>query len=469
MSGGDSQKNIMEWGKRSRIGFVSMNELFSDKELKRMIVPLFLEQLLVMFVGLADTLIISYAGEAAVSGVSLVNQFNTIFIYLFTALSSGGAVVISQYIGRQERERAGEAASQLLLFSALFSVVVMAAVLIGNEAMLRLLFGKVEQPVMDACITYLRISAYSYPAIAVYNAGAAVYRSLGKTNVTMYLSVVSNAINVIGNVIGVFVLRAGVAGVAWPSFLARVFSAVAITFLCFQKKNEVVYRKQWICRWNNGLMRSILNVAVPNGVENGIFQLVKVALSSIVALFGTYQIAANGVAQSIWSMAALAGVAMGPAFITVIGQCMGNRDVEGAEYYFKKLTKLTLLISAAWNLLIFILTPVILLFYSLSPETKRLVILLVLIHNVFNAVAYPFSGALSNGLRAAGDVKYTMVVSVVSTIAIRLLLSYLLGIVMQMGVVGIALAMVCDWVIRAILFIRREKSGTWKKFQVIKS
>lgn len=469
MSGGDSQKNIMEWGKRSRIGFVSMNELFSDKELKRMIVPLFLEQLLVMFVGLADTLIISYAGEAAVSGVSLVNQFNTIFIYLFTALSSGGAVVISQYIGRQERERAGEAASQLLLFSALFSVVVMAAVLIGNEAMLRLLFGKVEQPVMDACITYLRISAYSYPAIAVYNAGAAVYRSLGKTNVTMYLSVVSNAINVIGNVIGVFVLRAGVAGVAWPSFLARVFSAVAITFLCFQKKNEVVYRKQWICRWNNGLMRSILNVAVPNGVENGIFQLVKVALSSIVALFGTYQIAANGVAQSIWSMAALAGVAMGPAFITVIGQCMGNRDVEGAEYYFKKLTKLTLLISAAWNLLIFLLTPVILLFYSLSPETKRLVILLVLIHNVFNAVAYPFSGALSNGLRAAGDVKYTMVVSVVSTIAIRLLLSYLLGIVMQMGVVGIALAMVCDWVIRAILFIRREKSGTWKKFQVIKS
>ena len=446
-----------------------MNELFSDKELKRMIVPLFLEQLLVMFVGLADTLIISYAGEAAVSGVSLVNQFNTIFIYLFTALSSGGAVVISQYIGRQERERAGEAASQLLLFSALFSVVVMAAVLIGNEAMLRLLFGKVEQPVMDACITYLRISAYSYPAIAVYNAGAAVYRSLGKTNVTMYLSVVSNAINVIGNVIGVFVLRAGVAGVAWPSFLARVFSAVAITFLCFQKKNEVVYRKQWICRWNNGLMRSILNVAVPNGVENGIFQLVKVALSSIVALFGTYQIAANGVAQSIWSMAALAGVAMGPAFITVIGQCMGNRDVEGAEYYFKKLTKLTLLISAAWNLLIFLLTPVILLFYSLSPETKRLVILLVLIHNVFNAVAYPFSGALSNGLRAAGDVKYTMVVSVVSTIAIRLLLSYLLGIVMQMGVVGIALAMVCDWVIRAILFIRREKSGTWKKFQVIKS
>ena len=336
------------------------NELFSNEKLKKMIVPLFLEQLLVMLVGLADTLVISYAGEAAVSGVSLVNQFNTIFIYLFTALASGGAVVISQYIGRQERDHAGEAASQLLLFSTFFSAFIAVAVLIGNEAMLRLLFGKVEKPVMDACITYLKISAYSYPALAVYNAGAAVYRSLGKTNVTMYISAASNAINVIGNVIGVFLLHAGVAGVAWPSFISRLFSAVAITALCIQKKNEVVYKKQWIFCWKAGLMKSILNVAIPNGVENGIFQLVKVALSSIVALFGTYQIAANGVAQSIWSLAALAGVAMGPAFITVIGQCMGNGNTKDAEYYFRKLTKVTLLISTVWNLLIFILTPVFL-------------------------------------------------------------------------------------------------------------
>lgn len=445
------------------------NELFSDKELKRMIVPLFLEQFLVMLVGLADTLVISYAGEAAVSGVSLVNQFNTIFIYLFTALASGGAVVISQYIGRREREHAGEAASQLLLFSTLFSVLMAAAVLMGKKAMLRLLFGKVEEPVMDACITYLQISAYSYPAIAIYNAGAAVYRSLGKTNVTMYLSAASNAINVIGNVIGVFVLKAGVAGVAWPSFMAHVFSAVVITILCFQKKNEVVYRNQWLFCWKAGLMKSILKVAVPNGVENGIFQLVKVALSSIVALFGTYQIAANGVAQSIWSLAALAGVAMGPVFITVIGQYMGNADTEGAEYYFRRLTKITLLISTAWNFWILLLTPVFLSFYSLEPATKQLVVWLVLIHNVFNAAAYPFSGALSNGLRAAGDVKFTMYVSVASTIAVRLFLSWFLGIILQMGVIGIALAMVCDWVIRAVLFIWREKTGKWKTFQVIQA
>lgn len=442
-------------------------ELFSNKTLKEMIVPLFLEQLLVMLVGLADTLVVSYAGEAAVSGVSLVNQFNTIFIYLFTALASGGAVVISQYIGRKAMDDAGESASQLLLFSVIFSALVSVFVLVGNEGMLRLMFGKVESDVMQACITYLRISAYSYPALAVYNAGAALFRSMGKTSVTMYLSVASNIINVIGNLIGVFVLRAGVAGVAWPSLIARSFSAVVITVLCFRKKNEVIYARKWIFQWNGNLMRHILRIAIPNGMENGVFQLVKVALSSIVALFGTYQIAANGVAQSIWSLAALAGVAMGPVFITVIGQCMGNGDTQAAEAYFKKLTKITLVLSSAWNLLIFLLTPLFMRFYALEPGTKQLVIWLVLIHNLFNAVAYPFSGALSNGLRAAGDVKFTMYVSVISTIAVRLLLSWFLGVVLQMGVIGIAIAMVCDWIIRAVIFFWRQKSGKWKTFRVI--
>ena len=440
---------------------------FSGKALQKMIIPLFLEQLLVMLVGIADTLVVSYAGAAAVSGVSLVNQFNTIFIYLFTALASGGAVVISQYIGRKDSESAGRSASQLLMFGTVFSMLIAVLVLAGNKGMLRLLFGKVDDSVMDACITYLKISAYSYLALAIYNSGAAVYRSIGKTNVTMYISVLSNIINVVGNVIGVFVLDAGVAGVAWPSLIARTFSAVVITVLCFRKKNEVVYITDWIFKWDTDCLKRIWSVAIPNGVENGIFQLVKVALSSIVALFGTYQIAANGVAQSIWSLAALAGVAMGPAFITVIGQCMGNKDIKAADYYFAKLSKITLLLSSAWNLLILIFTPLFLRFYALEAQTKQLVIWLVLIHNVFNAVAFPFSGALSNGLRAAGDVKFTMYVSILSTIAGRLFLSYLLGIVLNMGVVGIAVAMVCDWVIRAVIFVWRQRSGKWKEFQVI--
>lgn len=432
-----------------------------------MIVPLFFEQLLVMLVGIADTLVISYAGEAAVSGVSLVNQFNTIFIYIFTALASGGAVVVSQYIGSRDTDNAEKSSGQLLMFSILLSLVIGALVLIGNRAMLGILFGKVEDSVMDACVTYLRISAYSYPALAIYNAGAAIYRSLGKTKVTMNISILSNIINVVGNIIGVFGLKAGVAGVAYPSLIARAFSAVVITFLCFRQGAELRYRNKWIFAWDSGMLKKILNIAVPNGVENGLFQLVKVALSSIVALFGTYQIAANGVAQSLWSLAALMGVAMSSAFIPVIGQCMGANETDEAEYYFKKLMKITVIASVAWNVIILAATPIVMMAYDLSAETKSLIIWLVVIHNVFNAFAYPFSGPLSAGLRAAGDAKFTMVVTVISTIGIRLLLSVLFGIVLNMGVIGIAFAMCADWLFKAVLFEIRFRKGMWKQLKVI--
>ena len=440
---------------------------FSNKQLQKLILPLFMEQLLVMLVGIADTFIISYAGEAAVSGVSLVNSFNTIFIFLFTALASGGAVVISQYVGKRDASAAGQSASQLLTASTLFSIASGVLILCFNEPLMRLMFGRVEPEVMEACVTYLRISAYSYPALAVYNAGAALYRSIGKTSTTMYISILSNVINVVGNVIGVFVLHAGVAGVAYPSLIARCFSAAAITALCFRRSNLIQYRMKWIFAFQKDLMRRILRIAIPNGVENGIFQMIKVALSSVVALFGTYQIAANGVAQSIWSLAALAGVAMGPVYITVIGQCMGASDSQAAEYYFKKLTKITLLFSLAWNTLVFAITPLIMHAFVLEAETKRLIILLVLIHNIFNAVAFPLSGPFGNGLRAAGDVKFTMIVSIASTIGGRLVFSLLFGITLNLGVIGIAWAMCLDWVIRAIIFCIRFRTGRWKTFRVI--
>ena len=440
---------------------------FTNKDLKNMIVPLFFEQLLVMLVGIADTLVISYAGEAAVSGVSLVNQFNTIFIYIFTALASGGAVVVSQYIGSRDMDNAEKSAGQLLMFSILLSLFIGALVIVGNRAMLGMLFGRVEDSVMDACVIYLRISACSYPALAIYNSGAAIYRSIGKTRVTMYISVLANIINAAGNMIGVFVLKAGVAGVAYPSLIARVFSAAVITFLCFRQGAEIHYRSRWIFVWDSKMLKRILNIAVPNGVENGLFQLVKVALSSIVALFGTYQIAANGVAQSIWSLAALMGVAMSTAFIPVIGQCMGADDTDEAEYYFKKLMKITVIASVAWNIIILAAAPLMLTAYDLSAKTKQLIIWLVVIHNVFNAFAYPFSGPLSAGLRAAGDVKFTMIITVIATIGIRLFLSVLLGIVLKMGVIGIAFAMCADWIFKAVLFEIRFRRGTWKQFKVI--
>lgn len=443
------------------------NPAFTDRDLRNMILPLMIEQLLVMMVGIADTIVVSYVGEAAVSGVSLVNSFNTIFIYLFTALASGGAVLISQYIGNKAFWEASEAAGQLLMISTLFSVGVMMAALIWNETLLHLMFGTVEPAVMDACMTYLRISAYSYPALAVYNAGAALYRSLGKTGLTMNISILANVINVAGNIIGVFFLDAGVAGVAYPSLISRVFSAAVITWFCFRGNDSVRYVWKWILRWNRKLLAAMMGIAVPNGIENGIFQFIKVALSSMVSLFGTYQIAANGIAQSIWSLAALIGVSMGPVFITVIGQCMGAGDTGQAEWYFKKLMKQTILWSVIWNGLILAATPLILKGYEVTAETGQLVLWLVMIHNLFNALAFPFSGPLSSGLRAAGDVKFTMLVSVGATVLVRLVCSVVFGIWLDLGVMGIALAMCLDWVVRAVIFWCRLKGGRWKQFRLV--
>lgn len=441
--------------------------MFSNKDLRNMIVPLFFEQLLVMLVGIMDTFIVSYAGEAAVSGVSLVNSFNTIFIYLFTALASGGAVVISQYIGNQDKKNSILSSSQLVMFSCIFSIVVSVVVLLFQKPILSGLFGRVDGDVMEACMTYLRISAYSYPFIAIYNAGASLYRSIAKTKTTMNISLVSNLINIIGNYIGVFVLHAGVAGVAVPSLIARAFSAIVITCLCFDTQLAAYYTKEGILTWDSAMLKRVLNIAVPNGIENGIFQFVKVALSSVVALFGTYQIAANGIAQSIWSLAVLMGVALGPVYITVIGQCMGKQDTAQAKYYFKKLNRLALVLSLVWNVLIFLITPGWMKFYQVSQETIQMVIYLVAIHNFFNAFVYPFSGPLSNGLRAAGDVKFTMIVSVASTVLARFVFSLLFAIYFNLGVIGIALAMCLDWSLRAVIFYLRYRSGKWMNFKVI--
>lgn len=445
-------------------------KIFSNHDLKILIVPLFLEQLLEVLVGVSDTFMVSYAGEAAVSGVSLVNMFNTVFIFLFSALAAGGAVVVSQYIGSRDEKNGNLSAGQLVMIAAVFSAAVTVFSLALNRQLLRVLFGEVDPDVMEACVTYLQISAYSYPAIAIYNAGAAVYRSMGKTGVTMNISLAANGINIVGNAVGVFILHAGVAGVAYPSLIARTFSAVVILILCFRKKNCPVSVRlvgKNIFRWEGSMVKRILSIAVPNGIENGLFQLTKVALSSITALFGTVQIAANGVAQSFWSVAALMGTALGLAFVTVIGQCMGAGDTEAAEYYMKKLLRITFLASILWNALILAATPLVLKGYALSDEAADLVVVLVIIHNIFNALFYPLSGALANGLRAAGDVRYTMYVSIFSTIGCRVVFSVLFGIFLDLGVIGIAFAMCLDWMIRAMFFWIRFRRGKWKEFRVI--
>lgn len=440
---------------------------FSNHDLFALVLPIVAEQFLALLVGIADTLMVSYAGEAAVSGVSLVNQLNNVFILIFSALASGGAVIASQYIGSSDKENGVDAASQLFMITALISIVLTAVTLMFGHSIFTVLFGAVETAVYTDGMEYLRISAYSFVALAIYNACAGLYRSMGKTKELMMVSLAMNAINVVGNAIGVFVLHAGVAGVAWPSLISRVFAAVVMLVLTANQSNVIYLHLSNIFAWHVEMISKIFYVAIPNSIENGLFQMAKVALSSIVAMFGTVQIAANGVAQSFWSMAALFALAMGPAFITVVGQYMGAGDSEGAEYYMKKLLSITYLGGFLWNAVFFALTPLLLMLYDLSGETVRLVLLLALLHNLFNALFCPLSYSFSSGLRAAGDVKFNLYSSIFSSVICRVTLSVVFGILLNMGVIGITLAMVCDWGVKAALVVIRYRSGKWKTFQLI--
>lgn len=440
---------------------------FTDNHLKRLIVPLFIEQLLLMVVGLVDTMMVSHAGEAAVSGVSLDNTINNIFLFIFTALGTGGAVVVSQYIGRNDKAEAENTASQIFHMAFGVSLICTVLVFFGADRILSFLYPKITPDVMDACRIYLKIVCLSFPANAVYNAGTALFRSMGKTSVTMRVSMIMNLVNVAGNAIGIFVLKAGAAGVAWPTAISWYVAAVIMTALCFNEENQVTIHKKQMIRLQKEPARKILHIAIPNMIENGLFQASKVFLGTVVASLSTAQIAANGISQTFWSLSAVISVAMSPAFITVIGQCMGAGDSGAAEYYMHKMMRIAILFSTIWCLFMLCVMPLILPLYSISGETRKLVIISVTMHNLFATVMGPFFNPFGSGLRAAGDVRYTMYAAVISTVVVRTVLSYVLGIQFQLGVIGVTIAMITDWFVRAVILIYRFRSGRWKTIRVI--
>ena len=462
-------QGILRWIE-PRQALPEARQTFSNAALKSMIVPLVIEQVLQMVVGLADTMMVSYAGEAVVAGVGLDTMVYTIFIYLFTAVSAGGAVVFSQYLGSRSRENAELSASQIFHISGLLSLVCMALMLLFGSSLLQAMYPETEAATMDACRTYMWIVTLSFPANAVYNAGAAVFRSMGETKITMWVSLLANLVNVAGNAVGIFLLKAGAAGVAWPTTVSWYVAAVIMTWLCARhprRPDRIRIRARHVFRLDVPMAKRILGVAVPNSVENTLFQAAKVVLGMLVATFGTSQIAANTTGQTFWSLAACMSISLGTVFITVIGRCVGAGDREAAEWYMRKLTRLSLLLAFAWNVLVMVLTPLLLPLYDLSPETKRLILIIVAIHNLFSALVQPFSGPLSSGLRAAGDVKFTMWSSIFATVVCRTFLSFLLAKWLGMGVIGIALAMVLDWCIKAALDILRFRSGKWAENRII--
>ncbi len=442
-------------------------KVFTDSMLKAMIVPLVVEQLLQMVVGLADTMMVSYAGEAVVAGVGLDTMIYTIFIYLFTAISAGGSVVVAQYIGSRDRRNGNLAAGQMFFLSGLVSLLCLALMRLFGSALLELMYPATEPETMAACKIYMRIVSLSFPANTIYNAGAAIYRTMGKTSVTMRVSLLANLVDVAGNAIGIFGMHAGAAGVAWPTALSWFVAACVMTLLCFQSEGEVRVGWKQMRRLDAAMSRRILGVAIPNSVENTLFQAAKVVLGVLVATFGTSQIAANTTGQTFWSLAACMGTAMSTVFITVIGQCVGAKDQEAAEWYMRKLTRLAVVLAVIWNAAVMALTPLLLPLYDLGDATKHLILVIVAIHNLFSATVQPFAMPLSAGLRAAGDVRFTMWASIFCTVLCRTLFSFLLAKWLGMGVVGIALAMALDWCIKALLDIRRFRSGKWKNRHVI--
>lgn len=441
--------------------------MFSNQSLKKLIWPLIIEQILVMIIGMADTMMVSYAGEGAISGVGLVDMVNNLIITVLAAVATGGAVIVSQYIGSQDHKRANFASGQLMTITVIISTVIMIFCLIFHKVILSLFFGSIEADVMKACISYFLITALSFPFLGIYNSSSAIFRSIEKTKITMYVSLLMNAINIIGNYIGVIILGVGVVGVAVPTLISRIVAAVIMFILSLNHKNAVYIKIKDILTWNMGMIKRILNIAVPNGIENGLFTLGRVLVTSIVALFGTSQIAANSVAGSIDQIAIVVVNAINLAIVTVVGQCVGANDYDQATYYIKKLMKISYVVTAIIGGLVIIALPWILNLYTLSDEARNFTYILVIMHNIMAFALHPTSFVLPNGLRAAGDVKYSMYVGIGSMIVFRLGAAVLFGIIFNMGIIGVWIAMGADWLCRSVCFMIRFIKGKWKGFKVI--
>ena len=439
------------------------NRLFSNTRLIRLIIPLVIEQGLTILVGMADGVMVASVGEAAISGVSLVDMIAAVILVLFAALATGGAVVTSQFLGARNMEKAQRSAGQLILMAVSLGVLIMVPCLLLSEQLLMLCFGAIAPDVKAAGLIYLRITAFSFPFLALYNAGAAIYRSVGNSKVSMEASMLMNVINVVGNAFCIFVLKWGVVGVAVPTLISRMAAGIYMMVKCANPGLQLRPTRKGLTTIDQQMMGSILKIGVPSACENCFFSLGRLIVASMITLFGTSQVSANAVAGNIDRVGIIIGQAMGLAMVTVVGQCIGARDTEQAKYYTGKLLGWTYLAQGLTNVLIVIFVGNLVDFYSaLAPETRALAMRLSTIHASLAIVFWPISFVLPNALRAANDVKYTMWVGIFSMLACRILGSWVLCVHFGWGATGVWIAMVIDWVCRTSFFVPRVLSGKWK-------
>ena len=439
------------------------NRLFSRNDLVRLIIPLIVDQFLQVAVGLSDSIMVARVGEAAVSGVSLVDTVMLLIINIFTALATGGAVIAGQYLGRKDPKTGCEATAQLFNFTFLFSIFIMILGYLGQNVILYHVFGKIEPEVMKDSRTYLLIVLSSIPMIAMYNAGAAIFRAMGNSNVAMKTSLLMNSINVFGNALLIFGFHRGFEGVAIPTVVSRGVACVVILILLNNQKHElhILHPYPFKIKWN--VLKKILYIGIPNGLENSMFQLGKIAVLSLVSGLGTASLAANAVGNNIANFAILPGMSFGFALLTVCAPCVGAGDFEQVKYYTKHMMRVEYLCLIASNLIVILALPFILSVYNLSDEAAQYANDIILYHAACVVTIWPLSFTLPNTLRAAADVKVTMVLSIISMWVFRFGFSYLLTMVFHMGIFGVWVAMTIDWLVRGIFFVCRYRSGRWQK------
>ena len=445
-----------------------INPLFTRQALVALLLPLIAEQALSVTIGLADTLMVSSVGEAAVSGVSLVDSFNTLMIQVMSALATGGAVVTSQYIGHREPKNAKAAAAQILFVLASFSLVVAAVVVVGRHAILRGIFGSIDADVMRYAETYFLLSALSYPFIGLYNAGAALFRAQGNSKISMLSSLVMNVINIGGNAVLIYGFGMGVLGAALASLVSRAVSCLVVLWLLQRPACPLRVDGLRALAPDGGLIRRILRVGIPAGIENGMFQIGKLSVSSLTSTLGTAAIAANAVANTASTFLNIPANAVGMAALTVVGQCLGAGEKEQAVYYSRRL--LLTAYCGAWvmNLSAFLFANRFVIFlFNLSPEAQTMALQVMVWFNFVSLFFWPSSFTLPNILRAAGDARFTMAVSILSMWVFRVGFCYVMVLGFHGRLLSIWMGMFLDWVFRSLCFFVRFARGRWMEQSVI--
>ena len=441
--------------------------MFSKKSLRRIIIPLIIEQALMLSVGMFDTLMVSYAGESAVSGVSLVDSINTLLIFLLTALATGGAIVAGQYLGSKNLEKSNQAGEQLIISSLGISVIFSVICLIFNQQLLSLFFGNIDATVMSNARTYFYITAISFPFVAVYSSASALFRAMGNTKNAMVNSFVMNIINIVGNALFIYMIHLGAFGVGLSTLLSRVIATITIMIMLRNQNLSITIRSYKFWDIDLKMIKSIFKISIRASLENSVFQIGRIILTSLIAMFGTSAITANAVTGSLLNVATIPGQALGLAMTTVVAQCVGAKEFEQAVKYSKHLLKSSWLYMFLFNFGIFILLKPILSLYNLSEETFSLSLIVMIMHIAGWITVWPMSFTLPNTFRAAGDVKYPMFISAISMVVFRIGFSYILAYGLGIGVLSVWIAMLMDWTFRCICFYWRWKSNKWKQYAVV--